>query len=118
MTSVFELAEEELFSQRLLDLFLDDATQGASAVVRIVSLLGQERPRCRCCVEGDMPRGNLIPEFKEELVHDRGHDGGRERVEVDLRVEAVSELRAEHPLELSVRVARRSRVTEADAAPR
>ena len=114
MPALRQLAEQELVGERLLDLLLDQPRQRPGAVGRIVAVLGEPGPRRRAQPDGDVAVGELLLKLDDEFVDHPLDDRRRERGEADRGVEAVAELRREHPLDRLLVVARALGAGEAD----
>src|SRR6478609_6712170 len=95
VAAVLELAEQELVTERLLDLVLDQSAEGTCAVRFVVALLRQVGAGGLGELDGDLALCELVAELSDELVHHAAHYRRRQRIEGDTCVEPIAELRAE-----------------------
>jgi hypothetical protein len=94
-----ELAEEQLFRQRLLDVLLDHAAQRAGAHLVVVALVGQPFGGGLGQLDGHVAVHQLGLELQDELLDHLQDDLLGQRREADHRIQTVAELRREGPFD-------------------
>jgi len=82
---------------------LNDRARGRAPVHGIVPLRREPDPRLGLQRDGDAPLAKLRLQLQDELLDDRLHDGGGQRLEAHDGVEPVAELRAENALDRFLR---------------
>ena len=95
----FQLAEQHLVGERLLDVLLDHARHRPRAHLLVVAVVDQPLRGVVRQLDGDVAVGELRLELEHELLHhQRDHLAGEVR-EGDDRVEPVAEFRREHAVD-------------------
>lgn len=92
VVSFAKVAVEDFEAERVEDLALDDALEGAGSVGGVVALLAEEELGGVVEGEGDILLGETGEEAAELDVHDVGDLAGVEPVEDDGLVDAVQKL--------------------------
>ena len=96
--SVLELAEQQLFRQRLADLLLHQARHRSGAKDFVETPGGQPLPGCFCQFEGDTFFHQLHFHFLDELVDNSQDFSAPKLIEDNGLVQAIAELGAESAL--------------------
>src|SRR5690606_22198405 len=97
--AAFELAEQKLIGQWLLEVLLDDPGQRARAELLVVALLAQPLRSLFAKFDRDTTVSKLSFKLEDEFLDDLGDDLRRQPGEGDDRIEAISELRREDPVD-------------------
>ena len=110
-----KLAEQKLFRQRFLDLFLDHAGKRPCAHLVVIALVGQPFGGRTRQLDMNTAVHELGFQLQHELFDDLQNDLFRQRAEADHRIEAVAELGRKGPLDGGRILALAPVTTEADS---
>ena len=104
-SAIGELAKKDLIRQRLLDLFVNQPRHRPCTVARIKSIL--RKPLSRRFVESydHAFLGKLAIQLVDKFVDDQFDDLDVERLERHPRIQTISKLRRERPLDHTFRLA-------------
>src|SRR5688572_13741664 len=111
-----QVPEENGVHERLLDLRLNETGHGAGAISLVVAVTREPRPPFGTKLESDVLWRELRLQLPDELVHHTLGHLERELIERDPRVESISELRGERPLDRAAALAAGRIAAEAHAA--